>query len=283
MTAGGDRVERFASTLRQLKRRGCLLLVTGRASDATVERAGDRFLGASIPERRRLVVLADPDAEDMWSDRLSTTDVVDWRRPPALDGGRRGLGPGPTPITGSGPGPGGDAGAGGGPADLRALRGRIVDVVADCEAESRLDAAEFRVVVDSVDELVDREGTDAVVRFAAAVGAVVRGVHGIAALRVRRDDDRILEALDPIADARIEVRDGTPPVEGAAGGVRLDIDHADHASDVGGIDRPVDGAPEPGADTGAGGDGDAAGSALRYTPQQRIHLPGVGTSDWLPL
>lgn len=249
MASTNDRGDRYAAALWRLKRRGCLLALVGPVEEATAARAVDRLLGAPVRERRRLVVLAHPDAEDRWSHRLPHTDVIDRR--PTTDGDGEGDADderGAAPVA--------DDGAD--VDDLDVLRERVEAAVEECRAEAPLATAEFRLIVDSVDAIADRHGVAAAVEFVTALTDLVCDVRGMAALRVRTADDRLRAALDDVVDGRIELRDG----EGDAG------------SGAGtGTERVVGPVRPSGPPTGPDGGG----------PQQRIHLPGVGTSGWVPL
>lgn len=234
---GGDR---YAAALWRLKRRGCLLALVGPVAEETAVRAIDRLLGAPVRERHRLILLTHPDAEDRWSERLPHTDVIDRR--PAADGPTDADANANTNANGDS-----DRGA----TELRALRDRVEAAVDACRADGSLAAAEFRLVVDSVDALADRYGLPATVEFVTALADLVCEVRGMAAVRVRADEDHLREALAPTVDGRIELHDGTAGPRDA------------------GVVSPV--GPR------------AAPRAPDARPCQRIHLPDVGTSGWVPL
>jgi hypothetical protein len=104
----------------------------------------------------------------------------------------------------------------------------------------------------------------------------------MAAVRVRDDDGRLVEALHPVADGRVEIRDGTGPVDStrsAASAPPAASPSATGDDAAGDAGRHAD----RDADTGGGGGGADRSTPVRYVPQQRLHLPEVGTSGWLPL
>jgi hypothetical protein len=194
----GDEGRDPAGALRALKRRGCLVLLTGRTPPATSRRALRRALGSPRVPRRRVVVLADPapEAPDPSADGSADAygavpdarvvhagDVVDAAAPGGLDVVLDRL----------------DA----------ALDETDADAGADADAEgSSRSPARLRVVVDAATPLVDAWGVEAVGAFLADLGDVARSARGIAAARLDLDDaDPVTADLAAASDVRIELRD----------------------------------------------------------------------------
>jgi hypothetical protein len=161
MTATGTvGPRRVCVALRQLKRRGGLVFVTGPDGPAA-DRAMQRLFGASGADRRRLLVSTD-DGETTIAGDVEDVRVVD--RP-----------------TGDRPGA---AGAG-----LQSLRAELIDAIAEFESEADgLAPGELRVVIDAVDPMVTAWGVERVDRFLRTVAALARGVRGLVGVRLRDPD-----------------------------------------------------------------------------------------------
>lgn len=206
----GDRsTHEFQEVLKRFKSDGCNLLVTGAVSEDVTNHATRTLLGAPDADRKRIVALADSRDED-----------VGERLPPGVDSN----GPDvwlvdqhaeqrsvpkaarsddvelPTADDGK------DA--------LSRLREEIVVAIDYFDGvDGGLDPAELRLSVSSLDRLVHEHDLTAVVRFARAVSAMVRGVRGMAHYHLPHpDDDEVVDRLSPLFDARIELRkrDGLP-------------------------------------------------------------------------
>jgi hypothetical protein len=161
MTASGDvGPRRVGVALRRLKRQGGLVFVTGPDGPAA-DLAVRRLFGSPDATRRRLLVLTDPGSGARVASDFGDFDVIDDRR--AADD------------------------RGDDPADeLRALRAELLDAIATYEsAEQGLEPGALRIVIDSVDPLVEAWGVESVDSFLRTLAAIARGVRGLVGVRVR--------------------------------------------------------------------------------------------------
>lgn len=194
---------RFREVLTALKREGCNLLVTGAVPEEVTESATRTLLGAPDADRKRIVALPEsgergvgdllpagvrPERSDVWvvDQRAHHRSVPKSATTAARDGGD----------------------------DLDRLREELFAAVDHFDdAADGLDPAELRVSVSSLGRLVHEHDAAAVAGFVRSVGAMVRGVRGMAHYHLPRpDDDDAVERLGPLFDARIELRrrDGVP-------------------------------------------------------------------------
>jgi hypothetical protein len=167
----------LADALESLKRRGCLLLLTGRTPPETTRRAVRRVLGSSRAPRRRVVVRTDPDGTDAYDDVpgarvVDVRDVVRAARPDGLD------------------------------VVLERVRGAVDGAVEDAPP----DPAELRVVVDDTASLVDAWGVEPVVEFLDGLAAAARTARAMIAARLDRDEAALSADLAAVPDVRIELR-----------------------------------------------------------------------------
>ena len=206
---GDPSTHEFQEVLKRLKHDGCNLLVTGAVSEDVTVEATRTLLGAPNAERKRVVALADPRAENAY-ERLppgvdsedSDVWIIDQNAcqrsvPKAAEGGGVSL---PSDET--------DRSA------LGRLREEVVvaiDFFAD--ADGGLDPSELRLSVSSLGRMAHEYDPDRVARFVRSVSAMVKGVRGMAHYHLPRpDDDEVVERLSSLFDARIELRkrDGLP-------------------------------------------------------------------------
>lgn len=199
----------FREALTTLKRDGCNLLVTGTVSEDTREAATRALLGAPDAERKRVVALSestergvgdrlpvgvDPSGPDVWvvdqrAHRRSVPQAVrsDDVALPSIDDGAD---------------------------ELARLREELIIAIDFFERQSDgLDPSELRLSVSSLGWLTHEHDPNAVAKFVRSVGAMVRGVRGMAHYHLPRPDDAdLVERLAPLFDARIELRqrDGLP-------------------------------------------------------------------------
>jgi len=198
---GEDSPSEFDAVLRQLKRDGCHLLVTGDVDGEVAGRATRRLLGDPNRERERVLAVTD-----------ATADHVDH----CLPAGVRRTDPDvwvadPTGSQRSVPADAADVEL---PADcadrsaLGRLRAELVQAVGFFDdVRNGLSPAELRVGVTSVTPLLDAHDRGTVGRFLRAVGAIVRGVDGMAHAHLSLPDDHpTVDDLSPLFDARIELR-----------------------------------------------------------------------------
>lgn len=180
MCGGGDEPaddSDLARALRALKRRGCLLLLTGRTPPETTRRAVRRVLGSPRARRRRVVVRTDPDGEDAYDD-VPNTRVVDVRA--VVREGR--------------------------PDGLAVVRERVRTAVDGAVDDASPDPAELRVVVDAAAPLVDVWGVEAAGEFLDDLAATARAAHAMIAARLDVDDAALAGSLAAAPDVRVELR-----------------------------------------------------------------------------
>jgi hypothetical protein len=198
----GDSPVEFTSYLAELKHRGCNLLVTGEVAERVTRQATRKLLGSAAERRRRVLVLADRDADDgdaFLPHGVGTDDddvtVIAW-----CAGARSAAASAPT------------AEQSGGLADLQA---DVCSAMTGYEIEADgLDAAELRLGVVTVCTLLDRYDHDAVAHALDAVTSQVQQVRGMGHYHLPVPDDADeVAALAPLFDARIELRkpESAPP------------------------------------------------------------------------
>lgn len=193
--------------LRALKRRGCLLLLTGRTPASTSRRAVRRVLGDPGAGRRRVLVLADPERDADAYDDVPNVRVLDVRavvREAAPDG-----------------------------LDVVAERLRAAvdpDGEDDADGESDPDGAaagdgeeddeeddDLRVVLDDTVPLVEAWGVERVGEFLVDLGEFARATRAIVAARLDLDEsDPVAAGLADRSDLRVELRhdcDGDGPCQ----------------------------------------------------------------------
>jgi len=211
---GDSSADEFQAVLKRFKTEGCNLLVTGPVSEDVTEHATRTLLGSPDADRKRVVALADsrtgnvsnrlppgvdPDGPDVW---LIDQQTHQRSVPQSARSGDFEL-PDETEARDAT-----DEDA------LSRLREEIVLAIDYFEESTGgLDPADLRLSVSSLDRLAHVHGPSEVARFVRAVGAMVRGVHGMAHYHLPRpDDDELVERLSPLFDARIELRkrDGLP-------------------------------------------------------------------------
>lgn len=190
----------FGEVLSGLKRRGCNLLVTGETSERVVARATRRLMGDPAEPRKRVLAFAgaadrhvddclpagvDRDDPDVWvaEQRASTRSV-------------------PAATTGLAP-----PAAAGPDGDLGRLHRELVRAVDFFDEGGDLAPAELRLGVDSLDVLVEAYDRLSVKGFVRSTTELARGVDGLAHYHLQLSDDApLVEELDPLFDARIELR-----------------------------------------------------------------------------
>ena len=198
---GDDSSTEFDSVLRELKRDGCHLLVTGEVDRHVSGRATRRLLGNPHCDRKRVLAFTDATADDVGHCLPVDVDRSDpdvWVVDP--NGSQRSVPADAADVEL----PVDDADG----SELSRLRQELVQAVGFFDdVHSGLGPAELRVGVASVAHLLDANDRAAVERFLRAIGALVRGVDGMGHVRVSLPDDHPTVAdLSPLFDARIELR-----------------------------------------------------------------------------
>lgn len=190
-----DSPHEFAQYLRDLKGRGCNLLVTGDVPDAVAARATRTLFGRG---RRRFRVLALLDTTGRIRDSLPESDDRLWIVERANETGRDSAS---TSHDGSMEMDD----------DLDTLRRAIGTVVDSHESTfGELDPAELRVGVD----LSLEDDSVKIARFLRRTTQLVTEFRGMGHYHLpTADDDPLVETLSPLFDARIELRrmPGRPP------------------------------------------------------------------------
>lgn len=196
----------LARSLAAMKRRGCWLLVAGRAADSEHGHACRRLLGDDGRPRRRVLVET---AGDGCADTPAGVGSVAARIEVAGGQVRRTATAAPDPPA-----------APGGPAvcvprtDLDGLADACREQVTAVERSGDLSPAELRLCVDSLVPLVEANGLAAVASLVESVGDRVRAARGMGHvhLPVARDGDPV-EELAPAFDAVVGVRSRAGRVE----------------------------------------------------------------------
>lgn len=195
----------YETALRRLKAEGCAVLVTGNVPSRALRATTRTLFGAPDEPRRRVLALADPAAGEPADllpadahpadDRVRVLDFRDLARAADeahLDG---------SPFAA----PGAD--------DVDAVHLETSRALADVTPADP-DPAELRLSVASLPVLLDHYDRESVEQFVRATAAQVRGLDGMAHyLLPVVDDAGWVDLLDPLFDARIELRtavDGPP-------------------------------------------------------------------------
>lgn len=181
--------------LAQLKQRGCNLLVTGTVADHVTATATRRLLGSPVENRTRVIVLTDTTVEDVGTRLPTGVDVSDpevrligWHRH------------GRAAATGSVPKSDRED------RSIEALRATLFDELGAVDLAD-LAPAELRLSLDSVASLLERYEAADVHRLLRLVTGFVRGARGMGHVHCAvPDDDGRIEAIKPLFDARIELR-----------------------------------------------------------------------------
>ncbi len=192
----------FREQLEMLRQNGSNLLVTGEVSQCVTNRASQTLFGDDMQDRKRVLALTDagvPTANEHFPRTITDDDSSVW----LIDRGnqRRAMPQAAESFGAQLPALDGHNG-------LHALREEIVTAVGfyDDEANS-VSPAELRLCVDSLNYLVDEHETPEIKRFLRSVGAIVKGVRGMAHYHLPVPDDaEIVRELSPLFDARIELR-----------------------------------------------------------------------------
>ncbi|WP_232686083.1 DUF7504 family protein [Halobacterium zhouii] len=196
----GDSPQSFEDVLVALKQNGCNLLVTGAVADDVTARATRKLLGTPTEPRERVLALTDSAVENPVTylpgsiyPHHDGIDVLDYR-----DVGR-------SANTA-------ERSDGGTPRTLDAISEDLCSTVARRGRDTA--PAQLRLGVVSLHSLLDRHDDDAVEQFLGRVTESVLDASGMAHYHLRLpDDDPAVEALSPLFDARIELRqlDGMIP------------------------------------------------------------------------
>lgn len=182
--------ERFARRLRELKRSGSAIFVTGKVQQDASAHHMRRALGG--PGNKQILASTHPRPGTLLPEAVSphdpTVTVVsrtEHQRSAAAQTGA------PAEFDD----------------DLAGLREEITDAVAAFDRRNDLQASELRASVDSVGRLLDEAGEPAVERFLRDVSRAVTGTNGTCYYHLRRaDDSAVVRELSSLADARIELR-----------------------------------------------------------------------------
>lgn len=228
-----EAVARFEQRLADLKRSGCNVLLVG--TDAT-DAACERLLGdSSAGPRYRLFVTTDA-RPDVAREKLAAVQsgpyadpaaVVNWHadvRGSVADGGTTRGRDGSAPHTRAGSSAGRPTDSAGDSTiqtisvesdDLPELRDRVEDAVASFENESGgLSPGELRLCFDSVRPLVVDYDERTVDRFLADLTGIVESAGGMAHYHLPADyDSEVVETVEPLFDAAVEVRRSEARVE----------------------------------------------------------------------
>ncbi len=173
----------FTTTLRELKRHGCVLLITGAVSESVTLQAIRRLSGDPRYDRKQVIVSTQ-----------TTMEAIDSSLPAGMTRND------PTvrviDITD------------GSDTKLDFLRGELIDAVSHFDDDvSGLAPAELRTSIDSLEGLLEANDCTALRRFLRTVTALVRGVNGIGHVHLPLSDDSpVVSRLSPLFDARIELR-----------------------------------------------------------------------------
>ena len=196
----GEAPSSFGDVLASLKQSGCNLLVTGAVADDVTARATRKLLGTPTEPRERVLAVTDSVVENPVTylpgslyPHHDGVEVLDYRN----------LGRSASSVERS---------DGGTPRTLDDIREDICTAV---ERRGRdTDPAQLRLGVMSIRTLLDRHDADDVERFLDRVTEAVLDANGMAHYHLRLpDDDPAVDALAPLFDARIELRqlDGMIP------------------------------------------------------------------------
>lgn len=199
----------FRDHLESLRQHGSNLLVTGEVSQRVTNRASRTLFGDDMHDRKRVLALTDAGintANEHFPAGVSYDDASVWlidrgNRRRAMPQAAAGVSETLPPLDGHN--------------GLHELREEIVTAVGyyDDAAEG-VAPAELRLCVDSLNYLVDEHDLLALKRFLRSIGAVTKGVRGMAHYHLPVPDDADMVAeLSSLFDARIELRqrDGDRP------------------------------------------------------------------------
>lgn len=195
-----DDVAEFNDFLRDAKRRGCNLLITGRVSREVSALCSRIMFGCG--DRRRILALTDPDALDQ-RDYLpsgtkpsdAATSVLDGQSLDRSATGRRTRA---------------DDGR-----TLQHWQRRIQTEIDDHASAVELEPAELRLGIESLTAFRERYSTPEIRHALHVITGVVRSVGGMGHYHLHSDDEWTDEIADPRFpfDARVELRneEGRPP------------------------------------------------------------------------
>ena len=197
-----DDVYAFRGHLEALRQSGSNLLVTGEVSQCVTNRASRTLFGDDIQDRKRVLALTDAGiatANEHFPNNITYDESSVWlidrgNRRRAMPQAASSFGDELPPLDGHN--------------GLHELREEIVTAIGFYDdAVSGISSAELRLCVDSLNYLVDEHEIPALKRFLRSVGAVTKGVRGMAHYHLPMPDDAGLVAeLSPLFDARIELR-----------------------------------------------------------------------------
>jgi hypothetical protein len=173
----------FDRTLQELKRHGCILLITGAvAEDVTLQ--ATRRKHVLVATRRSDVDIADGLPPGVKRDGPNVRVI----RPSTVE-----LDDSPTNV---------------GQTELEYIRAELLKAVGYFDdSASGLSPAELRVSIDSIEGLLETNDHTTVTQFLRTMMALVRGVNGIGHVHLPvPDDSRTVDRLSPLFDARIELR-----------------------------------------------------------------------------
>ncbi|WP_254545668.1 DUF7504 family protein [Halomarina pelagica] len=205
-----DGAARFAAELRDLKRRGCHVLVAGRVGDAVRARQTRNLLGSPRLPRYRILALVDGELAEARTylpgnlDRdAPNVSVLDFATPV-----RSGAAAAPAAV--QTPGEGVHA-----PGDeLFALRTALDREIADGLSTVGRVPGRLRVGVLTLGILLDTYGVERTRAFAAALGRSIRAASGLGHCQLPLEYDAAeTRALQSAFDVRVDLRhrDGRPP------------------------------------------------------------------------
>ncbi|WP_435152174.1 DUF7504 family protein [Haladaptatus sp. DFWS20] len=192
----------FREHLGSLRQRGSNLLVTGEVSQSVTNRASRTLFGDDATERKRILALTDTGVDTV-TDHFPDDIEYDEASLRLIDCGnkRRAVPRSETVVDRDLP-PLDEQGG------LRELREEIITAIGFYEdAVGGGAPAQIRLCVDSLNYLVDEYELVAVKRFVRSIGALIKGVRGMAHFHLSMPDDMaIVQELSPLFDARIELR-----------------------------------------------------------------------------
>jgi hypothetical protein len=182
----------FQGKLRELKRRGCVLLITGAVAETVTLQATRRLSGDPWCDRKHVLVVTG----------RSEVDIADGLPPGVKRNGSnvRVIRPSDAELDDS---PWDD-----GRTELQYIRAELLEAVGYFDdMASGLSPAELRVSIASLERLLETNDYGTVTLFLRTIMALVRGVSGIGHVHLPvPDDSRRVARLSPLFDARIELR-----------------------------------------------------------------------------
>lgn len=192
----------FREHLEALRQSGSNLLVTGEVSQCVTNRASRTLFGDDMNDRKRVLALTDAGiatADEHFPKTVSYDDPSVWlidrgNRRRAMPEAASSFGDELPPLDGHN--------------GLHELREEIVTAIGFYDDDAGgVSPAELRLCVDSLNYLVDEHRLPALKRFLRSIGAITKGVRGMAHYHLSMPDDADLVAkLSPLFDARIELR-----------------------------------------------------------------------------